>query len=121
MMKNLVEARAATAWSGAPKNTDDRPRYGFIKAEKGTVEVIDARGIGEGVKRLGGGRMTLDEKIDLSAAVRLAVKTGAEVEPGDPLLEIRYSSDVRLKDSLPHFERAFSVRADGPPAKEREK
>lgn len=124
MMKKLVEAQGGDGMvCGAPeKILTIAPGTAFIKAEKkGTVDGIDARGIGEGVKRLGGGRMTLDEKIDLSAAVRLAVKTGAEVEPGDPLLEIRYSSDVRLKDSLPHFERAFSVREDGPPAKEREK
>ncbi len=80
----------------------------LLRAEKdGTVESVDARAIGEGVKRLGGGRQSLHEVLDLSVAVRLCRKEGEGVRRGDPLLEIRYSSGEKLREALPWFTRAF--------------
>ncbi len=79
-----------------------------LRAEKeGTVESVDARAIGEGVKRLGGGRQSLDEVLDLSVGVRLCRKNGESAQKGEPLLEIRYSSEKKLQEALPWFSRAF--------------
>ncbi len=80
----------------------------ILRAEKdGTVESVDARSVGEGVKRLGGGRQSLGESIDLSVAVRLCRKRGDRAQEGDPLLEIRYSSEEKLEEALPCFRRAL--------------
>ena len=85
----------------------------FLRAEKdGTVESIDAMSIGEGVKRLGGGRQSLAESIDLSVGVCLCRKNGDGAHGGDPLLEIRYSSEEKLREALPYLERAFLL-SDG--------
>ena len=75
----------------------------------GRVERIEARSIGEGVKRLGGGRMELGEPIDLAVGVRLLAKRGCCVKAGAPLLEIRYTNGEKLESALPYFEKAFSV------------
>ena len=75
----------------------------------GIVERVDARAIGEGVKRLGGGRMSLGEPIDLSAAARILARKGMEVREGDPLLEIRFNDENKLNDAMPFFEAAFSL------------
>jgi hypothetical protein len=39
----------------------------------------------------------------------MLVKTGTAVSAEDALLEIRYGSKDKLKESLPFFEKAFSV------------
>ncbi|MGI6252601.1 MAG: thymidine phosphorylase [Aminivibrio sp.] len=85
----------------------------LLRSEKrGRITGVDAKSIGEGVKRLGGGRMSLDEEIDLSVGVRLLAKTGDPAEAGEPLLEVRYGDEGRLSDSLPFFEKAFTVEED---------
>jgi len=75
----------------------------------GVVSAVDARGIGEGVKRLGGGRMALGDSIDLTVGARLLKKTGSRVSRGDPLIEILYNDEDKLSASLPFFESAFTV------------
>lgn len=81
----------------------------------GTVVHLNARGIGEGVKRLGGGRMALTDAIDLSVAVRLVRKRGDRVRQGEPLLEILYTREEKLQDALPFFMDAFSILEEGAP------
>lgn len=118
MLKKLVEAQGG---DGRICETPEEiltiaPNKYFLRADRhGTMDGVDARSIGEGVKRLGGGRMTLDEEIDLTAAVRLTAKTRARVKPGDPMLEIRYPDEVRLKSALPFFEKAFSISGEALP------
>ncbi|MBL3539291.1 thymidine phosphorylase [Aminivibrio sp.] len=111
-MKALVEAQGGKGQvCGAPETVlSVAPEKAFVKAMSGgTVTRIDARAVGEGVKRLGGGRMSLGDPIDLSVGVRMIAKTGAAVSAGDALLEIRYGSEEKLEDALPFFEKAFSV------------
>jgi len=70
------------------------------------VRSVNARKIGEGVKRLGGGRMSLGESIDLSVGARILKKNGASVREGEALLEILYNDEGKLADALPYFESA---------------
>lgn len=81
----------------------------------GVVSAVDARGIGEGVKRLGGGRMALGESIDLTVGARLLKKTGSRVSRGDPLIEILYNDEDKLSASLPFFEGSFTVSGPASP------
>jgi len=81
----------------------------------GVVSAVDARGIGEGVKRLGGGRMALGDSIDLTVGARLLKKTGSRVSSGDPLIEILYNDEDKLSASLPFFESAFIVSGPASP------
>lgn len=111
-MKEFVEAQGG---KGALCVSPDKilsiaPKTRKLFAEKeGLVVKVDARSIGEGVKRLGGGRMSLGTPLDLSVGARIFVKTMTVVHAGDPLLEIRYNDDRKLNDALPYFERAFIV------------
>ncbi len=111
-MKVLVEAQGGDgSVCGDPEAVlSIAPEKAFVRAKgSGVVARIDARAVGEGVKRLGGGRMSLGEPIDLSVGARMLVKTGTAVSAEDALLEIRYGSKDKLKESLPFFEKAFSV------------
>lgn len=112
MMRTLIETQG-----GDGRVCDDpegllsiAPNKAFVRSEKpGVVAEVNAREIGEGVKRLGGGRMALGQSIDHGVAVRLLAKKGAHVKEGTPLLEIRYNCEKKLTESLPFFERAFST------------
>ena len=111
-MKVLVEAQGGDGRVCEDPETvlSIAPEKAFVKAKSGgRLARIDARAVGEGVKRLGGGRMTLGEPIDLSVGALMLVKTGADVSAGDALLEIRSSCQDKLKASLPFFEKAFFV------------
>jgi pyrimidine-nucleoside phosphorylase len=111
-MKVLVEAQGGDGRVCEDPETvlSIAPEKAFVKAKSGgRLARIDARAVGEGVKRLGGGRMTLGEPIDLSVGALMLVKTGADVSAGDALLEIRSSCQDKLKASIPFFEKAFFV------------
>ena len=87
-------------------------------SEDCTVQAVNARKIGEGVKRLGGGRMSLGDPIDLSVGVRILKKNGASAKQGEALLEILYSDDAKLADALPYFESAYTFGKANEPAEE---
>ncbi len=93
-----------------------KKRKTLAAVRDGRVHALDARHIGEGVKRLGGGRMSLGESIDLSVGVRILKKIGDPVRSGDALLEILYSDESKLADALPYFESAYAFDADGRPS-----
>lgn len=84
-------------------------RAEVLSPRAGIITHVDARSIGEGVKRLGGGRMALSDRIDRSVGIRLARKKGAFVQAQEPLLEIRFSDERKLTEALPYFQGAFSV------------
>ena len=60
-----------------------------IYADKeGYVESINALEIGESSMRLGGGRATLDDVIDMSAGIVLSKKIGSKVSKGEKLATV---------------------------------
>ena len=56
--------------------------------EDGYIKEIKALNIGENAMRLGAGRATIDDKIDMSAGVVLAKKIGGKVKRGDLLATV---------------------------------
>ncbi|MDI9370812.1 MAG: thymidine phosphorylase [Synergistota bacterium] len=114
--RKLVEAQ------GGDPEVCDRPEellpiassVHYVRSpDDSVVRAVDARMIGEGVKRLGGGRMSIDEEIDLSVGVRLIRKKGDEAGRGEPVLEVRYSSEEKLAEALPFFDSAFVFERGG--------
>lgn len=69
--------------------------------ETGYVNNIDALKIGKLVNRLGGGRSSKNDIIDLSVGFVLNKKTGDYVEENDELLRVYYNEkDIKIKDIL---------------------
>ena len=83
-------------------------------SESGFVSDLNARSIGEGVKRIGGGRTRQEEHIDLKVAVHLIAKIGDYVEKGDPLLDIYYSKEEKLQQAIFYFEHAVTLQSIKP-------
>jgi pyrimidine-nucleoside phosphorylase len=83
--------------------------YKIRSDRDGYLSKLDALLIGEGLRTLGGGRLTLDDTIDPSVAIRLLHKVGDRVSEGDVLLTIYYNQDKQLQESLLYIEKCWEV------------
>ena len=85
--KNIIEVRATKA---------------------GYVRQIEALSIGENAMRLGAGRETFDDVIDMSAGIVLAKKVGDKVNVGD-LLCTAYTNKDEYADVIESIKEAFVI------------
>lgn len=97
--RQMVEAQ------GGDVSYIDNPRKLFtdktivINAEKtGFVEKIDALNIGIAASRLGAGRVTKDDVIDLRVGLKLHKKIGDKVTKGEPLVTM-YVADKGIEEA----------------------
>ncbi|MDD4160137.1 MAG: thymidine phosphorylase [Synergistaceae bacterium] len=76
---------------------------------KGYLSRLDALLIGEGLRALGGGRLTQEDIIDPSVAIQLLKKVGDKVCQGDVLLRIYYNHDEQLLSALSYVNKCWQV------------
>jgi pyrimidine-nucleoside phosphorylase len=60
----------------------------FVAPRRGFVARIEPRAVGRGVTALGGGRTTMEDKLDLSVGFVISARPGDWVELGEPLATI---------------------------------
>jgi pyrimidine-nucleoside phosphorylase len=65
----------------------------LVAEKEGYIKSIDALEIGESSMRLGGGRATIDDVIDMSAGILLNKKVGDFVRKGDKLCTVYTNKD----------------------------
>lgn len=84
-------------------------RYNLeLKSEcAGYVSKINARQIGIASQRLGAGRASKEDKIDLSAGIVLNKKVGDKVEEGEVLLTLIGNDMTKMQEGYRLAERAF--------------
>jgi len=106
---------------GNPRVIDDyslmprAPRERAITANLGGfVTDIDAELVGRATVVLGGGRITVDDEIDPSVGIEIAVVVGDAVKAGDPLLRVHYRQESRLERALPLLAGAVSINQSRP-------
>ncbi len=90
--------------------------YEVISGTDGFVSSVDTRSIGEGIRRLGGGRSKKEDSIDPGAALEVMVKIGDRVEKGDTLMRA-YSDDPFSVDSArTYLDKSWTIgdRAEPP-------
>lgn len=75
---------------------------------EGYVERIDSLAIGEGTMKLGAGRASLDDKIDMSAGVVLKKKVGDFVKKGEALFEFHTNKPDYL-ETVEGMKNAFKI------------
>lgn len=75
----------------------------------GYVHEVNALDIGVSSMKLGGGRETLEDKIDMSAGILLNKKIGDKVEKGD-LLCTAYTNKNDVNDVLVTIQNAFVIK-----------
>jgi len=81
-----------------------------ISAEAdGFIKELDALKIGKGAVLIGGGRMTMDSKIDHGVGVIMKKKIGDPVKKGEPVLEIFFNDPKALKNAADYFNQSIAI------------
>ena len=81
----MVEAQGGDAGViDDPERLETAPLREEVRAEEGgIVTAVAPRKLGEGVIQLGGGRLRMDQEIDLGVGFEVRVRPGQDVTPGD--------------------------------------
>lgn len=83
-----------------------------IKSEKGGfISEMNCEKIGTAAAVLGAGRIKKDDKIDLSAGIILAAKTGDYVAFGQPIATLYSNSKEKLKQAAEIYKSAIKIGA----------
>lgn len=81
----------------------------IVSSADGVIDSIDTRSIGEGVRRLGGGRSQKEDEIDPGASVEVLVKIGDKVKKGQPILRAFFSDGVDIDGAMAYLNSACST------------
>lgn len=86
--------------------------YSFdIKSDgDGFLARLDALSIGEGLRALGGGRLTREDAIDPYVSIRLMHKCGESVKAGETLIRVHYNEKKQLASALPYLENCWEIK-----------
>lgn len=86
--------------------------YSFdIKSDgDGFLARLDALSIGEGLRALGGGRLTREDAIDPYVSIRLMHKCGESVKAGETLIRVYYNEKKQLASALPYLENCWEIK-----------
>ncbi len=92
---------------------EELPTASIVKAfeakEGGYVKELIARYVGDAAHRLGAGRETKEDKIDLSVGIVLEKKIGDKVKKGDVLAWIHANSEEKLKIAEEYLNKAYKI------------
>ena len=108
--KEMVKAQGGdVSYIDNPEKFEVSKNVIEIKASKaGYVKQIEALRIGENAMRLGAGRETFDDVIDMSAGIVLAKKVGDKVNAGD-LLCTAYTNKEDYAEVVKDIKEAFVI------------
>ena len=76
----------------------------------GYVTRCDARLLGLASNALGAGRNRVDDAIDPAVGIHLEKKLGDKVAKGEPLCQVHWNDEARLRDALPLIKRAYDIK-----------
>ena len=85
--------------------------HNIIAQEDGYIKEINALTIGVSAMKLGAGRETLEDKIDMASGILLKVKVGDKVKKGDVLCEA-HTDKEDVNDVLKEIYSAYAFSAD---------
>lgn len=106
-LEAMVEAQGGSISS--LHNLEIAPGIHDLKSsEVGWLAEMDALSIGLAAMRLGAGRETKDDQIDLSVGLEILKKPGERVFHGDPLIRIYYSKEEGLQEVIDELQTALS-------------
>lgn len=127
----LDRFREMVSWQGGnPRLVDDyrqlpqaKERWEMQSPSDGYISRLDAYEIGLAVKRLGGGRESLQQKIDPSVGIRCRKKMGEWVRKGEILMEIYYNNSQQLSKVIEGLSSAVELSPErvAPPSLIRDK
>ena len=112
-LAQMVEAQGGDAsYILHPEKFELAKRQIEIKAtESGYIRRIDSLAIGISAMKLGAGRETMEQTIDMSAGIVLRKKVGDKVEKGD-VLAIAHTNKENVDDVFLDIARCFELEKD---------
>ena len=118
-------ARVIEAQGGDPRVTENPGlilpksphRTDVTATEAGFVQGLDALKVGVAAMRLGAGRERKEDTIDPAVGITLLVKPGAQVEAGQPILQLSYRHPARLEEALSVLDGAIAIGNEKPESK----
>ncbi len=109
---------------GDPKIVDDYTRllaaplrHVVVAEQSGFVAQLDAEKIGHGCMILGAGRAHADDSVDHGVGSIIQKAVGERVATNEPVLEIHYRDEGKLRHALPHLTQAIRIDSS-PPAEQ---
>ncbi len=89
--------------------------YWVNSEDDGYLFSFDTFKVGMAATVLGAGRSKKEDKIDPDVGIRVLKKLGDRVSKGEPVFEVLYNDEKRLRDALGYLEGSFKV-SNKPPA-----
>lgn len=86
-------------------------RHEIVATSSGYLEKVDALNFGIAAMKLGAGRMTKEDKIDLFVGLDLKKKIGDEVKVGEVIC-ILHHQDKGLKDAIELIEKSYVIGSE---------
>src|SRR5262245_17087701 len=91
------------------------PKASHVQAVKsavsGFITRCDARSMGLASNALGAGRLRIDDTIDPAVGIYLLKKVGDKVSRGEPLCEVHWNDESRLRDALSLIKEAYEIKS----------
>ena len=89
-------------------------RQSVVAPRSGYIQSVDALTVGRIAMRLGAGRQTKDDAIDLSVGIDRICKVGMQIEAGEPLAEIHARTVAEAEAVKPALLEAFEIGPEPP-------
>ena len=106
--------RFVVAQGGKLESLDRLPsvkkKHALVADRDGYVHGMDAEAVGLAAMKLGAGRETKEQEIDLAVGITMAAKVGDRVKKGDPLCHLHYRSKKTLDAALKQLEGCFRIQ-----------
>jgi pyrimidine-nucleoside phosphorylase len=112
----LVEAQGGdTGVAAHPERLSTAARSAVVTASRaGFVTGVSPRALGEGVVALGGGRVRMDQTLDLGVGFEVAVALGDRIERGQPLGTVYARDEAGVREGCTVLEGAITLGEEGP-------
>ena len=115
-------ARIVEAQGGNPAVVEDPsllPQAGAVEVfrapRSGAVQAVEPRRIGAGILELGGGRRTMEDRIDHAVGFVITVKPGDTVRAGEPIASIFARDEAGVAAGTAALEEAIRLGEPGEP------
>ena len=82
----------------------------IYSSKSGIVDKLDAGIIGKTSCKLGAGRNTKEDNIDMSAGITLEKKVGSTVEKGEILAYLHTNKKEIIKEAKEEIEKAYNIK-----------
>ncbi|CAB4950068.1 unannotated protein [freshwater metagenome] len=114
----LKDGRAMDKWNemiraqgGDPKAPMPKAKHSHVvlAPSDGVLEQLDALAVGVASWRLGAGRATKDDVVQLGAGIELHAVQGEAVKAGDPLMTLYSDDEVRFARALESLDGGYKI------------